>query len=216
MPVESPDYKEIFEFNKKLHSKINYQGKDLIIGATYKFKDNIDRVYMGKFQKSNKEDKEVNEYFFREDSYYKDNDYFRSFKSLSGQIIDIIDEVCVENYADLMDKLIKTNNISERDQKKDKYVPYILEQFKEHLKNCYYEEHFYNEKGVKYFVTKYRNYWYGYNNYIPKYDVFNCERNRRDERIDTEITIERIFEKYKPHYLVTYKSNGELIKEWRD
>lgn len=214
IPVDSPDYKELSEFNAKIHSKNYIQSKDLILGATYKFKDSIDRIYMGRFQKSNDEDKEINEYFFREDSYYND-DYFRSYKSLSGQILDTINTDCINSYADLMDKLIKTKDISERDQKKDKYVLYNLEQFKEHVKNSYYNEHFYSEDGVKYFVTKYRNYWYGYQNHIPKYDVYNCDRNRRDERLDNEITIERVFEKYKPCYLTTYKSNGELIKEWR-
>ena len=49
MPVESPDYKEISEFNKIIHNNECVKAKDLIIGATYLTKDNENWIYMGKF-----------------------------------------------------------------------------------------------------------------------------------------------------------------------
>jgi hypothetical protein len=211
IPVNSPDYKELSEFNEKIHSKNFILAKDLILGAIYKFKSNRDLIYMGRFQESNDENKEVNSYFF-----YNENRYsgFEIFKSVSGMIIECVNDQCVGNYAELMDKLTKSSYYSERDQKQDKYIPYTLEQFKEHLHNCYYREHFYNVDGTKYFITKYRDYYYYYNNNCPvKYDIYN--KNQCDEKLDSEISIERVFEKYKPYYLTTYKPNGEIIKEWR-
>ena len=49
MPVESPDYKQITEYNKIVHNNESIKAKDLIIGATYLTKNNEERIYMGKF-----------------------------------------------------------------------------------------------------------------------------------------------------------------------
>lgn len=49
MPVESPDYKKIAEYNKIVHNNESIKAKDLIVGATYLTKDNEEYVYMGKF-----------------------------------------------------------------------------------------------------------------------------------------------------------------------
>lgn len=49
MPVESPDYKEITEYNRIVHNNETIKAKDLIVGATYLTKDNQERIYMGKF-----------------------------------------------------------------------------------------------------------------------------------------------------------------------
>lgn len=49
IPVASPDYKQIKEYNDILHNKETIKAKDLIIGATYLDKDNKEYVYMGKF-----------------------------------------------------------------------------------------------------------------------------------------------------------------------
>lgn len=50
MPVESPDYKEINEFNKIVHNNECIKAKDLIIGAIYLTKDNKNWIYMGRFE----------------------------------------------------------------------------------------------------------------------------------------------------------------------
>lgn len=49
LPVESPDYKEISEYNSIVHNNESIKAKDLIVGATYLDKDNKEYVYMGKF-----------------------------------------------------------------------------------------------------------------------------------------------------------------------
>ena len=49
MPIESPDYKQITEYNKIVHNNESIKAKDLIVGATYLTKDNQERIYMGKY-----------------------------------------------------------------------------------------------------------------------------------------------------------------------
>lgn len=50
MPVESPDYKEISEYNKIVYNNESIKTKDLILGATYLTKDNKNWIYMGRFE----------------------------------------------------------------------------------------------------------------------------------------------------------------------
>lgn len=49
MPVDSPDYKQISEYNKILHNNESIKAKDLIIGATYLTKENEEWIYVGRF-----------------------------------------------------------------------------------------------------------------------------------------------------------------------
>lgn len=49
MPVESPDYKQITEYNKIVHNNQSIKAKDLIVGATYLTKDNEEWIYVGRF-----------------------------------------------------------------------------------------------------------------------------------------------------------------------
>ena len=50
MPTNSPDYKEIMDYNKIVHEKKSFKATDLIIGATYLTKDNSAYIYMGRFK----------------------------------------------------------------------------------------------------------------------------------------------------------------------
>ena len=204
IPTSSPDYKEIKAFNEKVHKNEYIKGKDLIIGATYRFKDNSEQIYMGRFQKCNGEDKEYNEYFFAREC------WFNHYKSISKQIIEVVDEQCVENYANKMDELEKSDYISERDQKQDKYEPYELNDFRKKFEKYSWKRFFYDSNGEKYFIGNH----YSWHN--TRYNIYSCYRNRKDERLDTDIGILTIYDKYKPHYLVTHKKNGEIIKKWKD
>lgn len=49
MPVGTPDYKQIQEYNTLVHSSEQIKAKDLIVGATYLTKDNRERIYIGKY-----------------------------------------------------------------------------------------------------------------------------------------------------------------------
>lgn len=49
IPTSSPDYTSLVEYNDLLHERTSIKVKDLILGATYKTKNNSSVVYMGKF-----------------------------------------------------------------------------------------------------------------------------------------------------------------------
>jgi hypothetical protein len=210
IPTSSPDYTEISELNKLRHENMKFNGKDLIIGATYKSYDNAELIYLGRFYEANGDNKESKAYFF-----YSDNKYskIRLYKSLTNKILEVLDDKCVDNYSSLMDELVKSSYYSERDPSKDEYVYYTLDEFIRGFNPSYYSDSFYTDEGEKLFVSRYRS--YSWNNSNVRYDVFDSLRNRKNERVLTETTLETIFTKYKPKYLVTYKSNGELIKKWR-
>ena len=50
MPVKSPDYKQIAEFNKIVHNNECIKTKDLVLGATYLTNDDEQWIYMGRFE----------------------------------------------------------------------------------------------------------------------------------------------------------------------
>ena len=221
IPVESPDYKELSDLNNLRHERKKFDGKNLILGGTYKSNSNNELIYLGRFYENNDDSKESKTYFFynRKSSYRKIN----SIKSLSGNIIDIIDEICVEDYADLMDELLKDSKYSAREPKYDTYLDYTLEEFKANLKENAYWRHKYftqiDNKYVKYQIERYSDYSWHYNynkdqkNYT--YDVYTTNKRRRDEKIMGSASPEQIFNKLNPKYLVTYNQNKELIKEWK-
>ena len=51
IPVDSPDYKAIKTYTDKIQNGKKFKGKDLIIGATYRTKQDEQWVYMGRFDK---------------------------------------------------------------------------------------------------------------------------------------------------------------------
>lgn len=50
MPVKSPDYKQIAAYNKIVHNNESIKTRDLLLGATYLTKENIQWIYMGRFE----------------------------------------------------------------------------------------------------------------------------------------------------------------------
>ena len=110
IPCESPDYIEMKEFNDIVHEKNYIKSKELILGAKYKTKQNEELIYMGRFDyhyhyyKTNK----GKHYFFAQENVRYDKTKYMDFtqmKSISGRIISVIDENCIENYAELMEQL---------------------------------------------------------------------------------------------------------------
>jgi len=221
IPVESPDYVELSKLNDLRHEKKKFDGKTLILGGTYKSNSNNELIYLGRFYENNKDSKETKTYFFynRNVSYRK----ITSIKSLSGNIIDIIDENCVEDYSDLMDELLKSDSYSAREPKNDIYLDYTSEEFNKLLeKNSYWHNQCYvkiNNKYIKYYIERQRHYsYYHYTNYDKKnevYNVYTTTKGRKDEIFMREASLEKVFDTINPKYLVTYNSNKELIKEWK-
>ena len=147
MPVESPDYKHIAEYNKVVHNKESIKVKDLIVGATYLSKSNDEQIYMGKFEHYDYEGRADGKMFWFAYKYY-DYDYvggekvyrkdfewrFVAYKNLSGnKFLKCIEEKCVLEYANLFEKLEHDEHYSPHDESKDKYIKYTLNEFIEFL-----------------------------------------------------------------------------------
>ena len=150
IPCDSPDYKEITKYNEILHQKNYIKAKELILGGTYKTKSNDEYIYMGRFDyydtKSERVYKDNSRYSYEyvytdinKGKYYyfvlKENDrdskWFSilTLKSLGEKFIDVVSSECVENYADLFDKLECNTHYSPIDKSKDEYISYTLEEF---------------------------------------------------------------------------------------
>lgn len=290
MPVESPDYKQILEYNKIVHNNESIKAKDLIIGATYLTKNNEERIYMGKFDyysygyrwlengeyKSSKNSNDIptlsgsgwgrtripyenidylygNYFWFAYKCYdfnfvdgeqvyketYKWN--FVTYKSISSnKFIICIDNKCTQDYSDIYETMIRTNNFSPRDYDNLKYIPYSFEEFKvfaEKMEDKYNSgilvrdnRTYFSDKHYRYQIicNDETNLWtveqcrYGYTlgSEVDKdfYNRFLFE----DEEVKTywggvqttkkviPMTIEELYEKLKPCYKEIYLQNGKL------
>jgi hypothetical protein len=216
VPTLSPDYKEIAELNILRHENKKFEGKNLILGGTYKSNNNNALIYLGRFYENNEDKKETKTYFF----YDKNANYNKiiPIKSLSGNIIDLIDKTCIEDYSNLMDELLKSSSYSSREPKYDEYLDYTLNDFKTALnKNCYWHNKCYvkiNNNYVRYYIERYRDYSY-YNKRESTYNVYVTIKGHRDERIIENSLPEQVYNKINPKYLVTYNDKKEIIKEWK-
>ena len=230
IPCESPDYKEITQYNDIIHEKKYVKVKDLTLGGTYKTKTNEEYIYMGRFDyyddKYESIPYEVDNNYYRKTTRYKsvkknvnkgkhhyfvrkdDEDYkwfnILVLKSLGERFIEIISSECVDNYADLFDKLECDSQYSPVDNSKDEYISYTIEEFNKKLKergwfNCYDL----NKKEVE--INKiYNDNMKCYCRYLENY---YSNGNR------TEGTYEEIFNKFQPMYKNTYLTNGKLYSE---
>lgn len=115
IPTSAPDYKEMAEFSELMHSKTKIKAKELIIGATYKSKQNKTLVYLGKYDSycSWRGTPEGKKHFFRiisESSW----DRYETLKTLGDKIVGVVSEECVSNYADLMAELEREKTYNPR------------------------------------------------------------------------------------------------------
>ena len=219
IPCNSSDYKEISEFNNKVKISKRYKGKDMKLGATYRDKENRELVYVGRYFEYNNDNKETRKYFF----YNIKAERFTTISNLGDNIIETISEEPVKNYAFIMDSLKKYSYYSPRDPKKDQYVDYTLKELIE-LDKGYTKTFFSDISGEfkKYIFQKERNYWNSYyhsrgrKNGVKEREVYEYHKNfyygNYDERL-CYITLENILNKFKPKYLVTYDTKGNLIKK---
>ena len=235
MPVESPDYKEISEFNKIIHNNECVKAKDLIIGATYLTKDNENWIYMGKFDVYDRYENWKNKgkhFWFWKGSYFE---HYRSMPK--NKFIKCIDDKCNEKYADIFDKLKGESEYSPYDSSKDEYKYFTLDEFK---KGDYWERiRFISEyySGNKYVFETYKRddnlyiiykiqmeyMHYGpYEERVKVTDIFPTTSkmvksnrypyNDKEEKHMIPVTIEQIFETMKPMYIQKHLANGREYK----
>lgn len=236
IPISSPDYIEISKYNSLVHNKNHIKAKDLKLGATYRTKQNEEWIYMGRFdywkveydkipkdsrsysrwQEYDTIRKDINKgkyyYFIRKYKYSwseEINISIEAIKSLGDKFIDKLSEECVEDYADLFDKLEHSTMYSPYDESKDEYVQYSFEEFCEKLKN--------------------RTYIYIYR-YLGKEKICIYKERDSDTKCHYEIkdpnstgyyekylriegTFEEIYNNVTPMYKKEYLQNGKLYRE---
>ena len=226
IPCESPDYKEITQYNDMIHEKNYVKVKDLTLGGTYKTKSNEEYIYMGRFDyyddiyesipyevsnnyyskttryKSVKKNvnKGKHHYFVKK---YEDDKYFSilALKSLGERFISVISLECVENYAELFDKLECNPHYSPIDESKDEYIAYTFEEFSEKLKD---KGWFYCYNSQKQNVEVSKNYRKPEECYFRHKDYNNGY---------AEGNFKEIYNILQPMYKNTYLTNGKLYSE---
>lgn len=216
MPTSSPDYVEITEFNKLLHDSKNIKVKDLVIGATYKTKQNQTFIYMGSFEYYGWKSNGTKYHWF----YNVDSDSFEQMKTVSQKLIDVIDNNCCEDYADLFYKMEGRESYSPVDRSKDEYIEYTLEEFKNAHEESYWKHFYSNSKDIT--ISKARE-----DKYVAKFvgEYINEEYEkiawggrivndtRRVERKLEYSSLEKLYEDLKPCYRNEYLKNGRFHRE---
>ena len=240
MPVESPDYKQISEFNKIIHNNETIKAKDLIIGATYLTKDNENWIYMGKFdvydRYENWENKGKHFWFWK-------GSYFEHYMSMpKNKFIKCVNDKCNEKYANIFDKLEGNPEYSPYDSSKNEYKYFTLDEFKNDHGDYWRRDQFISEYYIKgnkcvfdfckqnndlYIVRKKQrlnNCWNSYIDYVEVTDIFPTtskmvKSNRYpykdiiEEKHMIPVTLEKIFEVMKPMYIQKYLANGREYKK---
>jgi len=234
LPTLSPDFSAIEEYNEKIHSNNFIKAKDLIIGATYRTKQNEEWTYIGKFDYWTTEYKSIdvnyrtnymrdNKYqdsvytnvnkgkhhffYYKEKSKWCDETYehFKPIKTLGDKFIDIISEECASDYAELFEKLESNTMYSPYDETKDEYISYSYDEFAD-----------------KFDLSKKDWGW--------ELKILTCDKIKKSiryDRNDTKVyseeeydgrrtnrttigTIEDVFNKYHPIYKNKYLENGKF------
>lgn len=231
IPTSSPDYVEISKYNDIVHKKEYIKAKDLKLGAIYKTKTNDEYIYMGRFDYHTTKSERV--YNHPEDSrlwhrydyryvttninkgkhYFfvkKDTSWFSilELKSLGEKFIEVVSEDCIENYAELFEKLECNVDYSPYDKTKDEVVNYDLEEFSKWFSSRSWDREFhYKKDGI---ITK-RS--LEYDRDTSKYYINKGYDYRRDMSNREYIgTVEDVFNTYQPTYKNEYLQNGKFYR----
>ncbi|MFS0905661.1 hypothetical protein AB3N02_21695 [Priestia aryabhattai] len=234
IPVDSPDYKNISKLNELIHAENHLKAKDLKIGATYLTKDNKHYVYMGKFDEyewRGGKQKTKSFYFYQPDTKYHS---FITMKSVSRKLVDTVSEECIEDFADVMDKLESQSMFSPVDDSKDEFIPFTKEELEEKFKDRYWA-YFYVGGTLKEGAEKRRDdelelridresgtFYYQYKNpnYVNPYTYWGYGRGRdpdfKEEPYNLKVTynsVEEVMEDLKPLRKRKYLQNGKVYSE---
>ena len=231
IPTDSPDYKELIEFNKLIYSKNYIKTKDLIIGATYLTNKNEEIIYMGRFDSYGYygENEGLRFWFCKQD---KDISFIEH-KSIGGKLISCIDDRCVSNYSEIFDKLECNSYYSPYDVSKDTFELRSLEDFELQYKdeNSYWQYRIFygniNGQYEKFEVKKYsrlndtelknKNGFYvrpkNQNDYTYEGDYWRSNRKSIFVEPLFSGTIEEISNNFKPSLKCQYLKNNKLYRK---
>lgn len=225
MPVESPDYEAIRGYNDIVQNPESITSKTLIPGAIYLTKKDEQWVYLGRYDKwdieydkvenldsrySYQRWKEIPRDVNKGPHHFFGNvrgNRFISTKSISGRFVKVVQEVPVENYAFIVEKLFKTTDISPYDKDKDEYIEVTPEYVKERWEKNYYYSYYYINTGSSWESGRIYRYTDG---------SWKCslvfENNFRKEFE----SIEEALTQYKVYRLVKYLKNGNVMRGYYD
>lgn len=261
MPTCTPDFKSITEYNEVLQSNKKFNTKNMVIGGTYRTKDDGELVYIGKYPVydtvyvfdgktfpsyrkmqvyADKVDKPLLEKVYREWGFSfsyrpvyeekigvigkhfwfaskdKSGKWRVSHQSNSSNIIDVIEESCHPEYAEIFDVMERNPDYSPYDKSRDEIIYYTWEEFLDELSG---ENH-------RYFNIEI--------NGRDIYDHFNIKDDEPDKIylylwgandatknifLDKEtkeskgIPLKEFFETYRPHCWNLYLMNGKIWRE---
>ena len=216
IPCDSPDYKEISSFNDKVRNQTKLKGKDFKLGGTYLSKDNVELVYLGRFDewKYTWKDKK-NTYETKKKSYFFADKKTENIKTINtpSQIIEVISEECVENYAELVNKLEHQTSYSPPDYKKTQYIPFTLEEFLK--RNERWAKDFYTSDGIKVdFDTSYdKSQGAYYTGHKVERGLDYWGRMSYDYNRVYYKSLEEVFNKFKPYRKQTHLANGNIYEK---
>lgn len=241
VPCDSPDYKELKEYNDKLQNKTSVKSKDLVIGGTYLNKSNQEIIYIGRYPYYHYYKKgESKKYFF---AIRGDNSIqFTEYSGLSG-IIDVVSNKCVEDYADIFSKFEYYESYNPYDKTKDEYFNHTIDSFTKYVENELLESlnHKWrprNDCSVRYYINNgetthnignsYDNiYDYQYVTYYgdkKQFKIYNLKvvenpnayswsyDRTKTIREEEWLSIEELFNRYNPQYKKEYLKDGKLRK----
>lgn len=215
IPTSAPDYKEIIKYNQIVHKNDFVKAKELKIGATYLQKDNIEMIYLGKFNyydcycklyDDNNKQKANGKYFwFAYKSTFFDEWHFEAYKSINKKFISCVDEKFCSEYDNILNKMEHSVLYSPVDKSKNEYIKYEFDDFKENVKqnqywktilarvNCDFIECDLRIIGDKYIAS-----------------VNDSCGNKVDLYGTKPVDLEEIYNKLNPHYCNVYLANGNF------
>lgn len=201
IPTGCPDYKKLQEYNNLLFKKEFIKSKDLTIGATYRHTNNSQLIYMGRFNHYNMyngTDEGLNYFFYNGSN-------LETFKSISGKLIQEIDNTCVSNYSELFEKLESDKQFSPIDKTKDEYISYDYDEFTRLFESKICRYFYSNIDGIS--IREYHIDYWG-----DRVSIGKCSESGYTWGNNEYITVscQEIFDKYKPMYINKYLSNGKF------
>lgn len=214
IPTSSPDYQDILKYNEIIYNNKQIKVKDLVIGNLYRTKDNLDYMYMGRFDRwiserdpkiysFKSENKGQHHFFIRKVKVSEDYIYIDKIilKSLGSRFIEEIELNYQEYFDELFDLLEHDTEYSPLDESKNEYVKYTLEEFSIRMHEISWRFEFYNSDKQKINIRKTRDKLWE----VRQGDIYNKTKLFR--------TIEDIYDSFEPHYRNEYLVNGKLYKE---
>lgn len=227
LPTGTPEYQDILAYNKTRHSNKKIGVKDLVVGGTYKTKNNENYVYMGKFTKWDYEyrssgdpinlDKGKHHFFCKHLSYgEKEAVNTIMVKSPSGRFIDVVSEDPPVNFADIFELLERTTDYSPKDPSKTKFIQYTIEELKESFVDQYWRMQFYNEAGDKFELLRADENRIDSNSINEKLKIIKNTGERGIRNNYQEVDkgyIEDLYSRNDIYYKNIYLENGKLYEE---